>query len=111
MAATRPKSFISPLQQYLSYITKHFGTHAVIVFDGYNESSTNTKNMERNRRVKNTSADILFDENMILTVPQTSLLSNLRNKCRLIQMLSSYLIGKGYIIKQANDDAVSALQL
>ncbi|CAI6347148.1 unnamed protein product [Macrosiphum euphorbiae] len=42
---------------------------------------------------------------MVLTVAQTSFLSNIRNKSRLIQMLSSYLISKGYIIKQANDDA------
>ncbi|KAL4100763.1 hypothetical protein QTP88_020794 [Uroleucon formosanum] len=98
-------TFNQIFQLYLSYIRKHFGTNAVIVFDGYNESSTSTKNMERNRRVKNTSADILFDENMVPTVAQTSFLSNIRNKSRLIQMLSSYLIGKGYIIKQANDDA------
>lgn len=98
-------TFNQIFQLYLSYTTKHFGTNAVLVFDGYNESSTSTKNMERNRRVKNTSADILFDENMVLTVAQTLFLSNFRNKSRLIQMLSSYLIGKGYIIKQANDDA------
>jgi len=41
---------------------------------------------------------------MVLTVAQTSFLSNIRKKSRLIQMLSSYLIVKGYIIKQANDD-------
>lgn len=102
-------TFNQIFQLYLSYITKHFETNTVIFFDGYNENSTSTKNMERNRRVKNTSADILFDENMVLTISQTSFLSNIRNKSRLIQMFSSYLIGKGYIIKQANDDADSVL--
>jgi len=98
-------TFSQIFQLYLTYITNNFGTNAVIVFDGYDKSSTSTKNMERSRRVKITSADILFDEDMVLTVAQTSFLSNIRNKSRLIQMLSSYLISEGYIIKQANDDA------
>lgn len=42
---------------------------------------------------------------MVLTIAQTPFLSNIQNKTRLINMLSSYLISKGYIIKQANDDA------
>lgn len=91
-------TFSQIFQLYLTYITKHFGTNAVIVFDGYDKSSTSTKNVERSRRVKNTSADILFDKDMVLTVAQTSFLSNIRNKSRLIQMLSSYLIGESYII-------------
>lgn len=93
----------------MSFVTKYFGTNTVIVFDGYNESSKNTKNTERNRRVKNISADILFDENTVVIVTQTPFLSNMQNKSRFINMLSTFLVDKGFIIKQANDDADTSI--
>lgn len=98
-------TFSQIFQLYLTYITNNFGTNAVIVFDDYDKSSTSTKNMERIRRIKSTSVAILFDEDMVLTIAQTSFLSNIRNISRLIQMSFSYLIGEGYIIKKANDDS------
>lgn len=67
----------------MSFVTKYFGTNTVIVFDGYNESSKNTKNTERNRRVKNISADILFDENTVVIVTQTPFLSNMQKRADL----------------------------
>lgn len=38
---------------------------------------------------KNTLADILFDEQMILTAAKTAFLSNVQNKSRFIKTLST----------------------
>lgn len=99
------QTFVKICQLYVSYIEKHFGKKVTIVFDGYNESSQSTKNAERHRRIKNTSSDILFDKNMVLTIAQSSFLSNLRNKSRFINILSIDLKNNGYTVLQAADDA------
>lgn len=90
---------------YVSYIEKYFGRKVLIVFDGYNGSSRSTKNTDCNRRIKNTSANILFDENMVLTISQSSFLSNELNKTRFIKMLSAYLKNNGYSVLQTVNDA------
>ncbi|GBM31901.1 hypothetical protein AVEN_183299-1 [Araneus ventricosus] len=47
----------------MSYIKKHYGDEIAAVFDGYTESSVNTKLIERQRRMmKRTSREIIFDE-------------------------------------------------
>jgi len=77
------------MANYMYLILKTFWKKETIVFDGYNESSQSTKNAERHRRIKNTSTDILFDKNKVLTIAQSLFLSNLRNK--IINSLICYL--------------------
>lgn len=54
--------YVFPSNVSTRYLTKYFGTNAAVVFDGYNESSKNKTNTECKQCVKNTSAEILFDE-------------------------------------------------
>ncbi|GBN74396.1 hypothetical protein AVEN_217742-1 [Araneus ventricosus] len=66
---------------YMSYIKRHYGDEVTIVFDGYTESSINTKVIERQRRrMKRTSRGIIFNESTVLLDPQRQFLSNLANK-------------------------------
>ncbi|GBN69083.1 hypothetical protein AVEN_221789-1 [Araneus ventricosus] len=66
---------------YLSYIKRHYGDEVTVVFDGYTESSVNTKVIERQRRrIKRTSREIIFNESIVLLDPQRQFLSNLANK-------------------------------
>lgn len=99
------QTFEQICQLYGSYIEKKFGINVIIVFNGYTENLRSTKNAERNRRSKNTSAEILFYEKMVLTVAQNAFLSNVQNKIRFIKMLSTYLKNNGYTVIQAVDDA------
>ncbi|GBN19984.1 hypothetical protein AVEN_191421-1 [Araneus ventricosus] len=65
----------------MSYIKRHYGDEVTVVFDGYTESSVNTKVIERQRRrMKRTSREIFFNENTVLLDPQRQFLSNLANK-------------------------------
>ncbi|GBM07392.1 hypothetical protein AVEN_26472-1 [Araneus ventricosus] len=70
---------------YMSYIKRHYGDEVTAVFDGYTESSVNTKVIEhQRRRVKRTSREIIFNESTVLLDPQRQFLSNLANKERFI---------------------------
>ncbi|GBN52434.1 hypothetical protein AVEN_89000-1 [Araneus ventricosus] len=63
---------------YMSYINRHYGDEVTVVFDGYPESSVNTKVIERQKQ--STSREIIFNESTVLFDPQTQFLSNLANK-------------------------------
>ncbi|GBN03665.1 hypothetical protein AVEN_70979-1 [Araneus ventricosus] len=66
---------------YMSYIKRHYGDEETVVFDGYTESSVNTKVIERQRRsIKRTSRKIIFNESTVLLDPQRQFLSYLANK-------------------------------
>jgi len=91
---------------YINYVSKHFGSNCIIVFDGYSNLRNSVKTMEQTRRATKTSSpDINFEETMICTVSQENLLSNRNNKIRLISMLSAKFRLNNFIVKQATDDA------
>lgn len=72
---------------YINYVSKHFGSNCIIVFDGYSNLRNSVKTMEQTRRATKTSSpDINFEETMICTVSQENLLSNRNNKIRLISI-------------------------
>ncbi|XP_071574804.1 uncharacterized protein [Temnothorax nylanderi] len=99
-------SFIS--DTYVKYVQKYYGKNAVIVFDGYSEdiAKKSTKTSERLRRSKKpTSADILFEESMSVTMSQEKFLSNEKNKARLITMLKKKFQNAGHSVKQHEEDA------
>lgn len=94
------------MDKYIKYLKNNFGNNITVVFDGYSFNATSTKSAERMRRSTNsTSTDILFTENMIITVPQDKLLGNIKNKMRFIKYLSQTLQKNNIIVKQAEDDA------
>ncbi|GBM37345.1 hypothetical protein AVEN_258363-1 [Araneus ventricosus] len=62
----------------MSYIKRYYGDEVTVVFDGYIESSVNTKVIERQRRrMKCTSREIIFNESTVLLDPQRQFLINL----------------------------------
>ncbi|GBM99330.1 hypothetical protein AVEN_256553-1 [Araneus ventricosus] len=66
---------------HMSYIKRHYDNEVTVVFDGYTESSVNTKVIERERRrMKRTSREIIFNESTVLLDPQRQFLSNRANK-------------------------------
>ena len=84
----------------------HFGNDIVVVFDGYNFNTSSSKSAERFRRSNiASSTDILFTENMAITVQQDKFFGNIKNKTRFIILLTQALQKNNIIVKQAEDDA------
>ncbi|GBM44859.1 hypothetical protein AVEN_157088-1 [Araneus ventricosus] len=78
---TKQETFGDVYTTYMSYTKRHYGDEVTVVFDGYTESSVNTKVIERQRRrMKHTSREIIFNESTVLFDPQRQFLSNLANK-------------------------------
>jgi hypothetical protein len=67
----------------VTYVQKHYGSHnAVVVFDGYSDAPS-TKGAEQNRRaMKAQSTEILFTDDMPITIRQERFLTNGKNKAR-----------------------------
>ncbi|GBO14578.1 hypothetical protein AVEN_106492-1 [Araneus ventricosus] len=79
----KQETFVNVYTTYISYIKRHYGDEVTIAFDGYTESSVNTKVIERQkRRMKRTSREIIFNESTVLLDPQRQFLINLANKER-----------------------------
>jgi len=65
------QTFGNICDSYISYVKKNYGEKSVIIFDGYEKSSQNTKNVERLKRSNKTcSMEIIFNETMRSTVNQ-----------------------------------------
>ncbi|GBL93747.1 hypothetical protein AVEN_166785-1 [Araneus ventricosus] len=81
VAWPKQETFGDVYTTYMSYIKRHYGDEVTVVFDGYTESSVNTKVIEcQRRRMKRTSREIIFNESTVLLDPQRQFLSNLANK-------------------------------
>ena len=67
----------------------------VVVYDGYSDAPS-TKSVEQNRRaMKIQSTEILFTDDMPITIQQERFLSNGKNKARFIQALARYMEDAG----------------
>ena len=93
--------------RFVSYVKRHYSSNSVVIFDGYDESAMNTKNVERQRRsLRRKSPHIFFDASMTISnVNQENFLSNDRNKSRLIAHLSEKMRKHGQLVHQAPCDA------
>jgi len=91
---------------YVTYVQKHYGTNnVVIVFDSYSDAPS-TKGVEQNRRaMKLQSTEILFTDDMPITIYQERFLTNGKNKARFIQGLTGHLELAGIQVKHAVADA------
>ena len=88
---------------YVSYVLKKYGK-AIVVFDGYNQSST--KDMVHQRRSKGkTGVVVTFTDEMKLTMKKETFLTNNTNKQRFIYMLGKYLDREGCKVYHAPEDA------
>ena len=93
-------------KRYIEYVKNHYKRNVIYIFDGYPENlaDKSTKCAERARRMICSTRDTMFDETMP-TTSQTRFLSNERNKCQLITMITTRLTNEGYTVKQDTEDA------
>ena len=74
---------------YCQYVTGKYGA-AVVIFDGYKQSSTKDNTHQRRTGGK-TARSVIFSDDMKLTMKKDHFLSNSSNKQCFINMLSRYL--------------------
>jgi len=92
------------IQQYVHYVLRHYGSKAVLVFDGYC-NDPNTKNHEHQRRAAACAPDVVFDSCRTVYHDQSAFLTNERNKESFIDFLMASLKRAGFKVHQAKDDA------
>lgn len=91
---------------YLRYIKSHFGTNAFIVFDGYDKDNIGVKSYERFRRKeKNMAADLDFTPEMLNPLTKAKFLSNIANKKKFVDFLTSFLNSNNINVQIAREDA------
>ena len=82
---------------------------AKVIFDGYDQQLS-TKSVEHARRAsKKFPASILMDGSMPTTTSQADFLGNVKNKGRLIKLLTHHLMNAGIDVQQARSDADSMI--
>jgi hypothetical protein len=92
---------------YATFVARHFGNKAWIVFDGYTSGPT-TKDHEHSRRTSKKASvapDVHFDSCSVVTFDQEAFLSNASNKQRFISLLAQHLQDCSYHIRQSEGDA------
>ena len=88
---------------YCQYVTGKYGA-AVVIFDGYKQSST--KDMTHQRRTGGkTATSVTFSDDMKLTMKKDHFLSNSSNKQSFVNMLSRYLQKVGHQTHHSQADA------
>ena len=87
---------------YTKYVTRKYG--AVVVFDGYD--GTSTKDMTHQRRNKGKVGEtVTFEEDMHITMTKDQFLTNNMNKQRFINLLSEQLVKANCHTHHATGDA------
>ena len=106
---TKPSTYDEVCQNYVQYIIRHYKRDAQVKFDGYDQQLS-TKSIEHARRAsKKVSASILMDGSMPTTTSQADFLGNVKNKGRLIKLLTHHLMTAGIDVQQARSDADSMI--
>ena len=91
------------LLKYQTFVKYNYG-ECLVVFDGYDKSST--KDMTHVRRRKgNIGVEVSFDENTILMTSKDLFLSNTKNKAKFIKLLGKALQSDGCEVYHARGDA------
>jgi len=99
-------SFHDVMVCYSSYVAKHFGSTARIVFDGYVTGPT-TKDHEHSRRASKKASvapNIQIEANTIVTLDQDIFLTNTNNKQQFIDSLALHLRNSMFQTKQSLGD-------
>ena len=106
---TKPATYDEVCQSYVQYIIRHYKHDAKVIFDGYDQQLS-TKSVEHARRAsKKVSASILMDGSMPTSTSQADFLGNVKNKGRLIKLLTHHLMNAGIDVQQARSDADSMI--
>lgn len=102
----RPATYREVCELYVRYVKTHYGSNVAVVFDGYSSDAMNTKSEERRRRAaKTSSAEIVFEREMMVATGQAQFLANSLNKTRLIEELSEFLLDGNVKVHHAKGDA------
>ena len=99
-----PSTYSKIADAYVSYVDKHYGKAAMIVFDGYRCGPT-TKDAEHERRASKMMAHVKLSNENIAKGPQAAFLTNKENKAELINLLKSAFKKTGHHCLQASGDA------
>ena len=99
-----PSSYGDISQMYITYVLKHYGVGATVVFDGYSSVISTTVFEQDRRAQRQMSSDIMFDDNTPTRTSQAAFLSNSDNKSRLIEGLIKKMPNFGIRVKQAEAD-------
>ena len=106
---TKPATYDEVCQSYVQYIIRHYKHDAKVIFDGYDQQLS-TKSVEHARRASTkVSASILMDGSMPTSTSQADFLGNVKNKGRLIKLLTHHLMNAGIDVQQARSDADSMI--
>jgi len=90
---------------YTNFVIQNYG-EAIVVFDGYNNTSPAIKDMTHMRRRKGIqSAFVNFNPEMKFTGQKETFLSNDQNKQRIICLIGEMLIKCGCTVNHASGDA------
>ena len=89
-----PSTYSKIADAYVSYVDKHYGQAAVIVFDGYRCGPT-TKDAEHEHRASKMMAHVKVSNENIAKGPQAAFLTNKENKAELINLLKSAFMKTG----------------
>ena len=94
-------------EEYVSYVKRHYGQNAIVIFDGYRNAENSTKTMEQKRRaLKVQSVEIMFTKEMSATTTQAVFLANSLNKGRFIDGLKKCFIDShSMVFLEDSDDA------
>ena len=99
------KLYADVVQQYVTFVTKQFGSAAVIVFDGYGNGPT-TKDHEHSRRSSSKSApNITVEHNKAAYNNASAFFANEHNKLQFVGILTERLKLNGHIVHVAGNDA------
>lgn len=91
---------------YMSYVVKHFGTNATIIFNGYNNELIGVKSYERyRRREKCVAHDVEIAKDKLVILSQSKFLSNVANKYKFVNLLSTFLKRHNIRTEIATEDA------
>jgi hypothetical protein len=90
--------------RYVAYVTQHYGSKVIVVFDGYCNGPS-TKDHEHERRAKKSSPDVVLEPDNTAYKDQKAFLANDKNKKGFVSLLMTRLTYAGHTVYQAPDDA------
>ena len=89
----------------MQYITKKYGTEALVVFDGYSDEPSTKDTAHIRRKMGTVGKTVKFASDKTLDMKKDMFLANSSNKQRLINMMSEKMNASGIKTCQALGDA------
>lgn len=92
--------------RYVDFVLKQYGQYSSVIFDGYTDTSCNTKTHEQDRRASRvTLPDIVVSLDTPVSVKQPAFLNNRKNKAQLTPFLKNAFEQNHVTCYQSDGDA------